>query len=96
MDTRKREKILVRELRPWLKKGYMPQSVTESNAYLVKQRKFNWWWLLAWSVLIPVVGFAFYILYVYYRDFYGDLKTVSITVDAEGKVWIQKSRTLSV
>ena len=85
MDTRKREKILLREMRPWLKKGYMPQSVTESNAYLVKQRKVNWWWLLAWSVIIPVIGFAFYILYVYYRD----LKTVSITVDADGKVWIQ-------
>ena len=85
MDTRKREKILVRELRPWLKKGYMPQSVTESNAYLLKQRKANWWWLLAWSVIIPVIGFAFYILYVYYRD----LKTVSITVDDDGKVWIQ-------
>ena len=85
MDTRKREKILLREMRPWLKKGYMPQSVTESNAYLVKQRKVNWWWLLAWSVIIPVIGFAFYILYVYYRD----LKTVSITVDDDGKVWIQ-------
>ncbi len=85
MDTRKREKILLREMRPWLKKGYMPQSVTESNAYLVKQRKINCWWLLAWSVIIPVIGFAFYILYVYYRD----LKTVSITVDDDGKVWIQ-------
>jgi hypothetical protein len=76
-------------MRPWLKKGYMPQSVTESNAYLVKQRKINWWWLLAWSVIIPVIGFAFYVLYVYYRD----LKTVSITVDYDGKVWVQMSRT---
>jgi hypothetical protein len=76
-------------MKPWLKKGYMPQSVTESNAYLVKQRKINWWWLLAWSVIIPVIGFAFYVLYVYYRD----LKTVSITVDYDGKVWVQMSRT---
>jgi len=89
VDTRKREKILLREMRPWLKKGYMPQSVTESNAHLGKQRKINWWWLLAWSGIIPVIGFAFYVLYVYY----GDLITVSITVDADGKVWIQKSRT---
>jgi hypothetical protein len=89
VDTKKREKILLREMKPWLKKGYMSQSVTESNAYLVKQRKINWWWLLAWSVIIPVIGFAFYVLYVYYRD----LKTVSITVDYDGKVWVQMSRT---
>ena len=89
MDTRKHEKILLREMRPWLKKGYMPQSVTESNAYLVKQRKINWWWLLAWSVIIPVVGFVFYVLYVYYRD----VKTIAITVDADGKVWVQLSLT---
>jgi hypothetical protein len=89
VDTRKREKVLLREMRPWLKKGYMPQSVTESNAHLVKQRKINWWWLLAWSVIIPVVGFVVYVLYVYYRD----VKTITITVDADGKVWTQMSRT---
>jgi hypothetical protein len=40
-------------------------------------------------VISPVIGFAFYVLYVYYRD----LKTVSITVDYDGKVWVQMSRT---
>jgi hypothetical protein len=72
-------------MKSWLEKGYMPQLVTKSNAYLVKQRKINWWWLLACSVIILVVGFAFYVLYVYY----GDVKTVAITVDADGKVWLK-------
>ena len=89
MDSRERDDILIREMKPWLDKDYMPQSVTESSAYLVKQRKINWWWLLAWTLIIPVIGGAFYILYVYY----GELKTVSITVGAYGRVWVRKSRT---
>jgi hypothetical protein len=40
-------------------------------------------------VIIPVVGFVFYVLYVYYRD----VKTIAITVDADGKVWVQLSLT---
>jgi hypothetical protein len=91
VDTREREEILLREMKPWLEKGCAPQSVTESNAYLVQQRKIKWFWFFFWGIIIPVIGAAFYVLAVYapVRDF----KTVSITADADGEVWVQKSRT---
>jgi hypothetical protein len=89
VDSRKREKTLLREMKPWLDKGYMPQSVTESNAYLVQQLKIKWWYLLLWTLIIPVIGGAFYILYVYS----GELQTLFITVGTDGKVWVQKSQT---
>ena len=91
MHHANREQILTEEMTPWLERGYIPRHVTDQSAYLVEQRTFSLWWLLAWGVIIPFFGLAMYTAYVAGRY----CKTVTITVDGSGRVWVQEDRTPS-
>ena len=89
MDRDTREKILSEELPAWLERGYLPRLVTEHSANLVEQRTYSIGWMLAWAVIVPVLGMAIYAGYVAGRW----CKTVTITVDGSGRVWTQEDRT---
>jgi hypothetical protein len=89
MDRDKREQILADSITPWLERGYLPRNVTDQSAYLVEQRTYSIWLMLLWCVIVPVLGMIFYVAYAAGRW----CKTVTITVDGKGQVWVQEDRT---
>lgn len=75
-------------MEPYIEKGYQPRIVTENSAFLVEQRLWSPWWLTFWLIAIPIIGGAIYAGWTSGRW----VKTVSITSNGIGDVWVQEGR----
>lgn len=81
LSITERKAILDREVVKYVKRGYRVQSRTDTEAQLVRPKRFSFFWAFLWFLLI-VVGLLVYLLY------YASKKdeTVYLQVDELGRV----------